>query len=108
MGQINDIDVRQLFDDSKSLSEGAITVPGYTAEGWAVKIFAAAGRDAKKPIRKYSRKERDTFLYSEPMKVKVNGINLTYEGLVPKTQKSMLSKDVDAMQPHNRAFVERA
>ena len=108
MGQVNDIDLTQLFDDSKSLSEGAITVPGYTAEGWAVKIFAAAGLDADKPIRKYNKKERDTFLYGEPMKVKVNGINLTYEGLVPKIQKSMLAKDVEAMQPHIRAFVERA
>jgi excinuclease UvrABC ATPase subunit len=108
MGQVNDIDLTQLFDENKSLSEGAITVPGYTAEGWAVKIFSAAGLDAEKPIKKYSKKERDTFLYKEPTKVKVNGINLTYEGLVPKIQKSMLSKDVDAMQPHIRAFVERA
>jgi len=108
MGQVNDIDLTQLFDDGKSLSEGAITVPGYTAEGWAVKIFAAAGLDADKPIRRYTKKERDTFLYSEPIKVKVNGINLTYEGLVPKIQKSMLAKDVEAMQPHIRAFVERA
>jgi excinuclease ABC A subunit len=108
MGQVNDIDLRQLFDESKALSEGAITVPGYTTEGWAVKIFAAAGLDPDKPIRKYSRKERDLFLYSGPTKVKVAGVNLTYEGLVPKIQKSMLSKDVDAMQPHIRAFVERA
>src|SRR6478672_10923653 len=108
MGQVNDIDLTQLFDESKSLSEGAITVPGYTPEGWAVKIFASAGLDADKPIRKYSKKERDTFLYGEPRRVKVNGINLTYEGLVPKIQKSILSKDVDAMQPHIRAFVERA
>jgi excinuclease UvrABC ATPase subunit len=108
MGQVNDIDLTQLFDETKSLGEGAITVPGYTAEGWAVKIFAAAGLDPDKPIRKYTKKERDTFLYGEPIKVKVNGINLTYEGLVPKIQKSMLAKDVDAMQPHIRAFVERA
>jgi len=108
MGSVNDIDLSQLYDDSKSLSEGAITVPGYTAEGWAVKIFAAAGLDPDKPIKKYSKKERDTFLYSEPTKVKVAGVNLTYEGLVPKIQKSFLSKDVDAMQPHIRAFVERA
>ena len=108
MGQVNDIDLTQLFDESKSLSDGAITVPGYTADGWAVKIFAAAGLDPDKPIRKYSKKERDHFLYSEPTKVKVAGVNLTYEGLVPKIQKSFLSKDVDAMQPHIRAFVERA
>jgi excinuclease UvrABC ATPase subunit len=108
MGQVNDIDLTQLFDESKSLGDGAITVPGYTAEGWAVKIFAAAGLDPDKPIRKYTKKERDHFLYSEPTKVKVAGVNLTYEGLVPKIQKSFLSKDVDAMQPHIRAFVERA
>ena len=108
MGSVTDIDLSQLYDESKSLGEGAITVPGYTAEGWAVKIFAAAGLDPDKPIKKYSKKERDTFLYSEPIKVKVAGVNLTYEGLVPKIQKSFLSKDVDAMQPHIRAFVERA
>jgi excinuclease UvrABC ATPase subunit len=108
MGQVSDIDLTQLFDDRKALSEGAITVPGYTAQGWAVKIFAAAGLDPDKPIRKYSKKERHTFLYSEPIKVKVAGVNLTYEGLVPRIQKSMLAKDVEAMQPHIRAFVERA
>jgi excinuclease UvrABC ATPase subunit len=108
MGSVSDIDLTQLFDEDKSLSEGAITVPGYTADGWAVKIFAAAGLDPEKTIKKYSKKERDKFLYGEPTKVKVAGVNLTYEGLVPKIQKSMLSKDVDAMQPHIRAFVERA
>jgi excinuclease UvrABC ATPase subunit len=108
MGLVNDIDLTQLYDDSKSLSEGAITVPGYTADGWAVKIFAAAGLDPDKPVKKYTRQERHTFLHQEPIKVKVAGVNLTYEGLVPKIQKSMLSKDVDAMQPHIRAFVERA
>jgi excinuclease UvrABC ATPase subunit len=108
MGSVSDIDLSQLYDESKSLSEGAITVPGYTADGWAVKIFAAAGLDADKPIKKYSKQERHTFLHQEPIKVKVAGVNLTYEGLVPKIQKSMLSKDVDAMQPHIRAFVERA
>jgi excinuclease UvrABC ATPase subunit len=108
MGSINDIDLSQLYDDSKSLSEGAITVPGYTAEGWQVKIFAAAGLDPDKPIRKYSKKEREDFLYKAATKVKVAGVNLTYEGLVPRIQKSFLSKDVDAMQPHIRAFVERA
>jgi len=108
MGQVNDIDLKQLYDDGKSLSEGALTVPGYTADGWGVRIFAAAGIDPDKPIRKFSKKELDRFLYQEPTKVKVGGINLTYEGLVPKIQKSMLQKDVDAMQPHIRAFVERA
>ena len=108
MGSVSDIDLSQLYDDSKSLNEGALTIPGYTTDGWAVRIFAAAGLDPDKPIRKYTRKEREDFLYKAPIKVKVAGVNLTYEGLVPKIQKSMLSKDVDAMQPHIRAFVERA
>jgi excinuclease UvrABC ATPase subunit len=108
MGSVSDIDLTQLFDDSKSLNEGAITVPGYTADGWQVRIFAAAGLDADKPIRKFGKKEMQDFLYGEPRKVKAAGINLTYEGLVPRIQKSFLSKDVDAMQPHIRAFVERA
>jgi excinuclease UvrABC ATPase subunit len=108
MGSVSDIDLTQLYDDSKSLSEGALTIPGYTADGWQVRIFAAAGLDPDKPIRKYSKKERQDFLYSEPRKVKFQNINLTYEGLVPRIQKSFLSKDVDAMQPHIRAFVERA
>jgi excinuclease UvrABC ATPase subunit len=108
MGAINDIDLTQLYDDSKALSEGAITIPGYTAEGWAVRIFAAAGLDPDKPIRKYNKKELHLLLHQEAIKVKVEKINLTYEGLVPRIQKSFLSKDVDAMQPHIRAFVERA
>ncbi|MDR6972543.1 excinuclease ABC subunit UvrA [Leifsonia shinshuensis] len=109
MGSVSDIDLTQLFDDSKSLSEGAITVPGYTADGWGVRIFSESGFfDPAKPIRDFTESERNDFLYHEPTKVKINGINLTFEGLVPKLQKSMLSKDVDAMQPHIRAFVERA
>jgi excinuclease ABC A subunit len=108
MGSVSDFDLKQLYDDTKSLAEGALTVPGYTADGWGVRIFAAAGLDPDKPIKKYGKKELHDFLYSEPTKVKVNGINLTYEGLVPKIQKSFLQKDVDAMQPHIRAFVERA
>jgi excinuclease UvrABC ATPase subunit len=108
MGSINDIDLSQLYDDSKSLNEGALTIPGYTADGWQVRIFAAAGLDPDKPIRTYSKKELQAFLYSKPRKVKFQNINLTYEGLVPRIQKSFLSKDVDAMQPHIRAFVERA
>ena len=108
MGSVSDIDLHQLFDDSKSLNAGALTVPGYTADGWQVRIFAAAGLDPDKPIRKYSKKEREEFLYGEPRKVKFQNINLTYEGLVPRIQKSFLSKDVEAMQPHIRAFVERA
>ncbi|RDV46019.1 excinuclease ABC subunit UvrA [Leifsonia sp. ku-ls] len=109
MGTVSDIDLAQLFDDSKSLAEGAITIPGYTADGWSVRMFTESGfLPADKPIREFSETERHDFLYREPVKVKINGINLTYEGLVPKVQKSMLSKDVDAMQPHIRAFVERA
>jgi len=109
MGTINDIDLTQLFDDSKSLAEGALTIPGYTADGWYVRIFTESGFfDPSKPIRDFSQRERDNFLYKEPTKVKIESINMTYEGLVPKIQKSMLSKDVDAMQPHIRAFVERA
>src|SRR5262245_23571313 len=108
MGSVSDIDLSQLYDDSKSLREGALTIPGYTADGWHVRIFAAAGIDPDKPIRKFTKKEREAFLYQEPTKVKVDKINLTYEGLIPRIQKSFLSKDVDAMQPHIRAFVERA
>ena len=96
MGSVTDIDLTQLFDDSKSLNDGALTIPGYTTDGWQVRIFAAAGLDPDKPIRKYSKKEREDFLYSEPRKVKFQNINLTYEGLVPRIQKSFLSKDVDA------------
>jgi excinuclease UvrABC ATPase subunit len=109
MGQVNDIDLAQLYDDSKSLNQGAITVPGFNAEGWQVRIFAEGGfLDPDKPIRKYSKKEREDFLYKEPTKVKIGKVNLTFEGLVPRIQKSFLSKDVESMQPHIRAFVERA
>jgi excinuclease UvrABC ATPase subunit len=107
MGSVSDIDLSQLFDDSKSINEGAIKVPGYTSDGWYVRIFGAF-LDLDKPIRKYTKKERHDFLYKEPTKVKVEKLNLTYEGLVPRIQKSFLSKDVEAMQPHIRAFVERA
>jgi len=109
MGSVTDIELAQLYDDSKSLAEGAITIPGYTADGWVVRIFAESGfLDPAKPIRDFSKDQLHEFLYKEPTKVKINGINLTYEGLIPKIQKSMLSKDVEAMQPHIRAFVERA
>ncbi|MEN2737783.1 excinuclease ABC subunit UvrA [Microbacterium sp. X-17] len=109
MGTASEIDLTQLYDESKSLSGGAITVPGFTADGWSVRMFSESGFfDAAKPIRDYSETELHDFLYKEPVKVKINGINLTYEGLVPRVQKSMLSKDVEAMQPHIRAFVERA
>ncbi len=109
MGSVNDIDLTQLYDASKSLNEGALTIPGYNADGWNVRIFAASGfLDPDKPISKYTKKELNDFLYKEPTKVKFESINLTYEGLVPKIQKSFLSKDVDSLQPYIRAFVERA
>lgn len=109
MGQVSDIDLSQLFDDTKSLNQGALTIPGYTADGWYVRIFSESGfLDPDKPIREYTKQELDDFLYKEPVKVKVASANLTYEGLVPRIQKSFLSKDVDALQPHIRAFVERA
>jgi excinuclease UvrABC ATPase subunit len=109
MGSVTDIDLSQLYDESKSLAEGAITIPGYTADGWAVRIYTESGfLDPAKPIRKFTKKERHDFLHHEPTKVKVSGINLTYEGLVPRIQKSFLSKDREALQPHIRAFVDRA
>jgi excinuclease UvrABC ATPase subunit len=108
MGSVTDIDVSQLYDESKSLNEGAITVPGYKAGGWSVRFFSESGfLDPDKPIRKYTKKELDDFLYREPTKVKVSGANLTYEGLVPRIQNSFLSKDREAMQPHIRDFVDR-
>jgi excinuclease ABC A subunit len=109
MGKVSDIDLAQLYDDSKSLAEGALTIPGYTAEGWGVRIFTGSGfLDPDKPIGDYTRKELDDFLHRGPTKVKVGDINMTYEGLIPKVQKSFLSKDREAMQPHIRAFVDRA
>lgn len=109
IGKINDIDLAQVFDASKSLAQGAITVPGYTPDGWYVRLFSESGfLDPNKPIEKYTKRELHDFLYKEPTKVPVGGANMTYEGLIPKIQKSMLSKDPDAMQPHIRAFVERA
>ncbi len=108
MGAINDFDLTALYDDSKSLAEGALTVPGYSMDGWYGRIFRGAGLPMDKPIAKFTKKERHRLLYAEPTKIKVEGINLTYEGLIPKIQKSMLSKDVDALQPHVRRFVERA
>jgi excinuclease UvrABC ATPase subunit len=108
MGSVSDFDLTQLYDDGKSLNEGALRVPGYSMEGWYGRIFRGCGYfDPDKPIREYGRKELDDLLYREPTKIKVDGINLTYAGLIPTIQKSMLSKDVDAMQPHIRAFVER-
>ena len=109
MGSVSDIDLDQIYDESKSLAEGAITVPGYKAGGWSVRYFTESGfLDPDKPIDKYTKKELHDFLYKEPVKVKINNINLTYEGLVPQIQKSFLSKDVDTLQPHIREFVDRA
>ena len=107
MGSVNDIDLTQLFDETKTLAEGAITAPGYSADGWFGRIFSAVV-PGDVPIAKFTKKQREEFLYGAARRIKVDGINLTYEGLVPKIQKSMLSKDVDSMQPHVRAFVERA
>ncbi len=109
MGSVTDFDLSALYDDSLSLSEGALVIPGYSMDGWYGRIFRGSGFfDPDKPIGKYTKRELHDLLYREPTKIKVDGINLTYEGLIPKIQKSMLSKDVEAMQPHVRAFVERA
>ena len=108
-GSVTDIDLTQLYDDRLSLNEGAITIPGYTMDGWYGRIFRGCGYfDPDTAIKKFAKKERDALLYKEPTRIKVEGINLTYEGLIPKIQKSMLSKDIDSLQPHVRAFVERA
>jgi excinuclease UvrABC ATPase subunit len=108
-GTVSDIDLSQLFDESRSLADGAITIPGYTADGWLVRVYAESGLlDPHKPIRDYTPAERETFLRSEPTKVKIGAMNLTFEGLVPKVRKSFFSKDRDALQPHVRAFVDRA
>ena len=108
-GAVTDIDLTALYDDSKSLNEGALTIPGYSMEGWYGRIFRGCGFfDPDKPIKKFTKKELHDLLYKEPTKIKVEGINLTYAGLIPQIQKSFLSKDVEAMQPHIRAFVERA
>jgi excinuclease UvrABC ATPase subunit len=109
MGSVTDFDLSALYDDTKSLNEGALTIPGYSMEGWYGRIFSGCGFfDPDKPIRDYTRTELHDLLYREPTRIKVDNINLTYQGLIPRIQKSMLSKDVDAMQPHIRAFVERA
>jgi excinuclease UvrABC ATPase subunit len=108
-GTVSDIDLTQLFDDSKSLAEGAITVPGYTGGGWNSRLYSESGFvDPDKPIRKYAKKELHDFLHHEPVRMKIAGINMTYEGLIPRIQRSMLNKDKETMQPHIRAFVERA
>jgi excinuclease ABC A subunit len=108
-GTVTDIDLSQLYDDSKSLSEGALTIPGYTTGGWNYRLYSASGFvDPDKPIRKYTKKELHDFLHHEPVRMKIAGINMTYEGLILRVQKSMLAKDKEAMQPHIRAFVDRA
>jgi excinuclease ABC A subunit len=107
MGSVSDFDLTALYDETKSLAEGALTVPGYSMDGWYGRIFSGAGLPMDKPIARFTKKELHQLLYGEPTKIKVEGINLTYEGVIPKIQKSMLAKDVEAMQPHIRAFVER-
>ncbi|WP_353808083.1 ATP-binding cassette domain-containing protein [Agromyces sp. SYSU T00194] len=109
MGQVNDIDLAQLYDDAKSLADGALTIPGYKADGWNVRLYSESGfLDPGKPIRDYTERELHDFLHKEPTKVKLANINMTYEGLIPRVQKSFLSKDRESMQPHIRAFVDRA
>ncbi len=109
MGSVTDIDLSQLYDDTKSLAEGALTIPGYTAGGWNYRLYASSGFvDPNKPIGDYTKKELHDFLHREPARMKIEGINMTYEGLIPRVQKSILAKDKEAMQPHIRAFVDRA
>ncbi|MFG3280613.1 ATP-binding cassette domain-containing protein [Streptomyces sp. NPDC048111] len=108
-GSVTDIDLTQLYDDTKSLNDGAFTIPGYTGGGWNSRLYIESGFfDPDKPIRKYTKKELQDLLHREPTRMKIAGINMTYEGLLPRVTKSMLSKDTDSMQPHIRAFVERA
>jgi excinuclease UvrABC ATPase subunit len=108
MGTVSDIDLTRLYDESKSINEGAITIPGYSMEGWYGRIYNGCGFfDADKPIKKFTKKELHDLLYMEPTKIKVDGINLTYAGLIPQIHKSFLSKDIDSLQPHIRRFVER-
>jgi excinuclease ABC A subunit len=108
-GSVNDIDLTQLYDEGKSLRDGALTIPGYSMDGWYGRIFLGCGFfDPDKPIGKFTKKELNDLLHKEPTKITVDGVNLTYEGLIPRIQKSMLSKDIDSLQPHIRAFVERA
>ncbi|MEY9838624.1 ATP-binding cassette domain-containing protein [Streptacidiphilus sp. EB103A] len=108
-GSVTDIDLTQLFDDSKSLAEGALTVPGYKPGGWSYRLYSSSGfYDPDKPIRQYTKREMYDFLHREPVRMKIEGINMTYEGLVPRIQKSMLAKDKEGMQPHIREFVDRA
>src|SRR5262249_30645545 len=108
-GRVSDIDLSQLFDDSKSLAGGALTIPGYTTGGWNYRLYSASGfYDPDKPIRDFTEAELHDFLHHEPVRMKIAGINMTYEGLISRVQKSMLAKDKEGMQPHIRAFVDRA
>src|SRR5580658_9552477 len=108
-GTVSDIDLSQLYDESKSLNEGALTIPGYTTGGGVYRLYTESGfYDPDKPIRKFTKKELHDLLHHEPVRMKIAGINQTYEGLISRIQKSFLSKEVDSMQPHIRAFVERA
>jgi excinuclease UvrABC ATPase subunit len=109
LGEVSDVDLDELYDKTRSLADGAITIPGYSPDGWMVKGYTESGLvDPNKPIQDYTEQERADFLYKEPTKIKIQGINMTYEGLVPKITKSMLQKDRDSLQPHIRAFVDRA
>jgi excinuclease ABC A subunit len=108
MGSVTDFDLTAIFDETKSLSDGALLVPGYSMDGWYGRIFSGAGLPMDKPIGKFTGKQLDKLLYGEPEKIKVEGVNLTYEGVLTKVQKTMLAKDVESMQPHVRRFVERA
>ncbi|MBE4717783.1 excinuclease ABC subunit UvrA [Pseudarthrobacter sp. AB1] len=108
MGSVSDFDLTALYDDTKSLADGALTVPGYSMDGWYGRLFEGMGLPMDKPIAVFTKKQLETMLYAEPTKIKVEGVNLTFEGIIPKIQKSMLSKDVEAMQPHVRRFVESA
>ena len=107
-GKVSDFDLTAVYDETRSLADGAILVPGYSMDGWYGRIFSGFGFDMDKPIARFTQKELQDLLHKEPTKIKVEGINLTYEGIIPRIQKSMLSKDREAMQPHIRAFVDRA
>ena len=108
MGKVNDIDLTALYDEEKSLNDGALTVPGYSMDGWYGRLFEGMGLPMDKPIKSFTKKQLETMLWSEPTKLKVEGVNLTFTGMIPQIQKSMLSKDPEAMQPHIRRFVDRA
>lgn len=109
MGSVNDIDLNQLYDDSKSLNERALTIPGYSVDGWFGRIFTGCGFfDPDIPIRDFTTKQLHDLLHKEPTKIKVDSVNMTYEGLIPRIQKSVLARDIDALRPHVRAFMERA